>query len=635
MGVGCTDRVPVAAPRGSSWTVLHALRWALPLELGPVYLMLVVNQIVWFVIIHIANTRALPLTPKNVSLLLYSFFTMLVLTQLISSITSWSRVLRVLGGLLLVFCYVNLFGYHVTTRTGLDYSVAADNIGNSGSPGSGLLVLKACGIPAMAVSAALVILLLVLERKWRILSRTVQRPPLWPKIASSAGLYLGVLLAPWTTYDDVTYFWKSGFDYYRPSSLYKVDHRPGTYPFVHNRGRRVADLPPGPRPDIVLLSIESFNADVVGRRGPNGAELTPVFNRAIDRGVYVERFYGNSVQTCKGLFATLFSLVPSYRTKVFTSYFDVRFRALPALLREAGYETIFFQAYEDLDFDRTRDFLHKNGFETVESLESHMTPGDKKLVWGWGPEDQVLYRRFFDHLGRRPAGQRPLFVHLVTVANHMDFSEVPPSKRAFYPRPRKRSESYANSVHLSDAQLALFFERLGRSRLRDALVIITSDHAMPVGRHGLLHNETGLYDDSFRVPLLMIWPGHLAPRRVTGRAHSQMDIAPTVLALLGLSGVQNHFQGTPIVGARPAAQHPIYLVQPYSGRYLEVVRYPYKLIFHDRTKEEMLFNLAKDPDERDDLIEGAPIALLRGLRRDLGFVFLNQHLLERDAFYPR
>lgn len=621
-------------------TFIKLLRRLLPLNFGIPYLLIVVNQLVWFVMIHIASARGLPLTVKNILLLLYSFVSLTVLVQLINSITSMTRALRILGNLLLVFFYVNLSGYHFTTGAGLEFSVAADNIGNAWTPESAMFLVAVCGIPAMAISAVAIVVLSLLEVKKRVLSATVQARPLWQKAATGALLYLAILVAPITTYDEVTYFWKSAFDYY---ARYDVDHQKGTYPLVRNRGRSVASVVKGLKnrqtPPILLLTIESFQADLVGRRSRTGKEITPTFNRLIDKGVYVERFYGNSVQTCKGLFAILFSTIPSIRGKVFPDYFHLRVQSLPAVLEAAGYETIFFQAYDNLKFDKTAAFLKKNGFAVVDSIHGSLKPEDEDQIWGWGPEDGLFYRRFFEwldrHHSRQPRG-KPLFIQLTTIANHMPFYQVPPQKRLIHRQPKMWSEAYENSIHLTDRHLKVFFNQINqRDYLKGAVVIITGDHAVPIGRHGNNYNEIGYHEDTFRTPLLLLWEGRLAPRRISDVAHSQMDIAPTVLELLGLSEVEHHFQGTSILG-RGKKQHPIYLIQPYAGQYLEVVRYPYKLIYHQRTGKEQLYHLTRDPDEKRNLVLSADSGVMKRLRDDLRAIYLNQKLIEINAIWrPR
>ena len=164
------------------------------------------------------------------------------------------------------------------------------------------------------------------------------------------------------------------------------------YPYL-----RTFNAKPGLRngasmPNIILVMVESYNANVVMKKTPQGKEITPVFNSLIPRGVYVERFYGNSVQTCKGQAAVFLSVIPSIRGKIFNSFPYLSFKALPKILREAGYETLFMQAARDLDFDSTMEFMKKAGFQHIHSAYEYLTDADAPLVWGWGPEDGLFYK---------------------------------------------------------------------------------------------------------------------------------------------------------------------------------------------------------------------------------------------------
>ena len=98
------------------------------------------------------------------------------------------------------------------------------------------------------------------------------------------------------------------------------------------------------------------------------------------------------------------------------------------------------------------------------------------------------------------------------------------------------------------------------------MVVVTSDHGFPVGEHGINHNEIGFYDDSFRVPFLLIWKGVVSPARISDAPASQLDIAPTLLHLLGLEQRRHHFQGRSLLDAS-APVRPIPLIQPYNGTY--------------------------------------------------------------------
>jgi phosphoglycerol transferase MdoB-like AlkP superfamily enzyme len=384
----------------------------------------------------------------------------------------------------------------------------------------------------------------------------------------------------------------------------EVTLKPGEYPLMHaTKPATRAATGTEPR-DVFVVLVESFNANAVEARADNGKEYTPFFNSLIPSGLYIERFYGNSVQTAKGHFATFCSLLPSMKSREFVAYADKDLDCLPDVLSRFDYETIFFQTYRNINYDNTRQFLTRNGFDQVESIESHWHKSDRQHSWGWGLQDDLFYRRFFEYYDATLATEvadRPLFVALAPISNHMRFDRVPRKERKMYGNPTKPEQYFANSVNVADRGLKAFFQELRRrKRFANAIVIITGDHSFPVGEHGFYHNETNAYDESFRVPFLMIAPGLVSPERVRDVPYSQLDIAPTIIDATGVHPDRTHFMGRSIL-EQPRTVAPVYLVQPYAGRYLGVVEYPLKYVLNLQTGQQRLFNLTSDPRELTNL----------------------------------
>jgi phosphoglycerol transferase MdoB-like AlkP superfamily enzyme len=390
--------------------------------------------------------------------------------------------------------------------------------------------------------------------------------------------------------------------------------------------------------DVFLILDESFNARFVETYAPNGKPYTPFLNSILAQGLYVERFYGNSIQTAKGQFSTLCSLSPSM-SKEFGRFANDHLNCLPRVLKQTDYFSVFFQAYKEINFDNTHGFLQNIGFDRVESVVTHQHPGDEKETWGWGLQDDVFFRRFFEYLDeteRAASAARPLFVTLAPISNHMRFDEVPKGKRAMYAEPSKPEECFANTVHIADQGLRVFFEELRkRKRYDDAIVVITGDHSFPVGEHGFYHNEVEAFDEFFRVPLLVIAPNLIVPERVSEVPYSQLDIAPTLLELTNTKPALTHFVGESLL-AKPRKVHPIPLVQPYGGEYYAVVEYPFKYIHHLETDRGRLFDLSRDPKELNNLASDGRyqghVKHLRGLIRQSLVV---DAALENDLVWPK
>lgn len=573
-------------------------------------------------------------TLSSAAQLLFTVLSVNIHWLFLNALFSRWRPARAAAALLTVAILWLLYAYHYTTNFSFDYAVMRDNVREIFFSDSVSVITGRIGTPFIFALIAILFLLAIFEWRYRVLSRQVQGPPLAPKAILWGALYAFCVLLPIPTHDEGILFGRSIYRYYAEETAV-VAYERGAFPLV-KEGPASVSLPVAERPHIFILLMESFNGFMPEARNEKGEEYTPFFNALIPQGLYVERFYGNSVQTSKGHFAVFFSVVPSIRGKVYTDYPRTAFLSLPKALANAGYETVFFQAYKDLSFDNTRPFLSGNGFRRVETVASFMAPGDEPLVWGWGLQDDAVYRKFFaylDRLDREGEGRRPYFGAIATISAHGEFDQVPRHLRTLYPDPTDRRERFANALHASDRFLRTFFDELrARPYLENSIVVITGDHSVPNGRHGLYCGESAAYEEFFRVPLLVLWPGRLKPERISDIPFSQIDIAPTLAELAGIPLPRHHFTGRSLIAERRV--EPVYLVQPYNGQFLSVVEHPYKLTRHLAGGTVTLFDLDADPMEDRDLSGDPVFAAVRArLERSLSFIFLNQELLRHDEVW--
>ena len=322
--------------------------------------------------------------------------------------------------------------------------------------------------------------------------------------------------------------------------------------------------------------------------------------------------------------------------KIFVNYPDTSLVGFPSVLAQSGYRTIFFQGYHDLSFDGTRSGMVRAGFDTISTFREFQLPEDKSHVWGWGAEDSVLYKRFFTLLDREHAKSpdRPVFATLATIGTHIPCDGMPADRAKLYPEPRNLKEKYANALHLSDAAFAdLFALMKKRPWLDNTIVVITADHSFPMREHGIYNNEICSYEESFRIPFLMIWDGVITPERVSGRPYSQMDIAPTLLALAGLKDGEYPFEGASVFDR--SSRHPVYLVQPYNGGFFEVVRWPLKYVLHRSTGEERLFDLSADPGETKNMAQTISAAEREQFGKDIMYFTSNQAIIEKNRVWRK
>lgn len=534
--------------------------------------------------------------------------------------------------------WILLYAYHYNTKVPFDFSSAFDNAADLKYWEAWKTVRTSLDKISLMVAATIFIVAVSIERRTKIFSLTIIEENRFAKFFSALVLYIVFFGTASGSYDDFAYLIRSGYERLR------YDHNPvlyqeGQYPFWNNQ-TPAQSIDNGDQPDIILVIVESFNALYIEKITSQGKEVTPETNKLIKKGLYLDKFYGNSVQTAKGHLATLFSIIPSQRGIVFSFFSELRIKSIADVMLENGYDTLFIQAYKNIEYNNTANFLTNRGFNSVESVVPRLNEKEADNVWGWGPEDSIFYKKALERLDERKHenGGKPIFAVLTTISNHMRFNEVPDNKRFLFPEPENFSERFMNSIFISDRALGELYAKLSTSgRLKNTLLVITGDHSFPTGEHGIIHNESGCwYEESYRVPFMAFMEGRIKPRRISGMAFSQIDIAPTILDIAGIDSSGDQFEGRSILHIIDNSEKndPVPLVQPYNGRWLGAVDYPWKYFIQKRTEQERLYNLAEDPGETINLINSVDPGIIKHLRQTISRIELNQAMIERDSFVP-
>jgi len=502
---------------------------------------------------------------------------------------------------------------------------------------SSFLGWRSYAFPVCAIAVTV-----LLEAAGRVISRPA-RPRRRGLAAAACAVLAGFMaFGPIPTRDELTASLRAAEGNFRLSRLMRASvSAPGTYPYV--RKSLVSGVGPAPArpPNVFFVVVESFNANFVEAKTGDGREYTPFFNSLIPRGVYVEQFYGNSMESPRGQLSILCSMLPAMRGTVFETYRGIRLRCLPEILDERGYRTVFDEAARLLKFEDTGTFMEAIGFQVRRAALEPERERPADAVWGWGLQDDVFFREFFRFLDADRAGRpgdardRPAFAFLCTISSHFPDNRIPPDKRLLFSGAQGGKAGYGNSIYLADTYLRTFFDELGkRPELADSLIVIVGDHSYPAGEHGLADSQFGAWEEVFRTPLLILWPGHLPPKRIHGERWSQIDIAPTVLDLLGVD-TPNHFLGRSILRGYDPKRDRVQLVQPFDGVYLAAIAGDLKYVLHVATGRESVYDLRHDPHEDVDLIgryRGTPG--LEDLRREVGKMLQNEKAADENRIWP-
>ena len=173
-----------------------------------------------------------------------------------------------------------------------------------------------------------------------------------------------------------------------------------------------------------------------------------------------------------------------------------------------------------------------------------------------------------------------------------------------------RREYYSIITHL-DQQIGRILDALEESgRASNTYIILTADHGLAVGEHGLMGKQN-LYDCSIRMPLLISGPGISAGKRVDELVY-QHSMYATTCELAGVEAPKTvEFPSLTSLlrgGDRPAHD----AVFSYYRDFQRCVRTKtHKLIVYPKIQKVQVFDLEKDPWEMHDLNNDSAAASIK------------------------
>ena len=243
---------------------------------------------------------------------------------------------------------------------------------------------------------------------------------------------------------------------------------------------------------------------------------------------------------------------------------------LPEVLARHGFTRTAFVANPHLTpkLGFPRGFEIWNGLD-VEALGS----GDALPSVGPQPSDSEVVERAREAVFGWEAGRRHfLYVHLMTphlplapsdgarqvmdLPEHwspdgrLDVDRVRALERSSTREQRDWSRTaYYASVWDGDRHIGRILSALAEAGHEDdTVVVLLSDHGESLWEHGEYGHNTGVWETLARVPLVIRAPG-VRPERRSDRPVALIDVAPTVISLLGIDEQPDSWQGENLLGA--------------------------------------------------------------------------------------
>jgi arylsulfatase A-like enzyme len=354
---------------------------------------------------------------------------------------------------------------------------------------------------------------------------------------------------------------------------------------------------PPRRPNVVVILVDTLRADhlpVYGYERPTAPFLT----RLAGESAVFERAWSTSGWTAPAT-ASLFTSLYPQQHGVVRGFDAVRgtVNRIPAgaqtmaeALRAAGYRTYAVSdnvlVSPELGFDRGFDVFEASTGASVERVNKWIRDRRAELSSG-GP--YFLYVHYMEP-------------HEPYLPHEPWFREFSADGRAVSARPRHFVAAYDSEIRALDESLSRLYRAMGWDE--DTVLVVTSDHGEEFGDHGGGGHGHSLFSELLRVPLIVRGPG-LVARRIDEPV-SLVDVLPTLRTLV-TAPAGPHDEGVSLAGLlrggsegfdRPLFAH---LEQfkthrvwsaTLEGEWKRIALLP---------GGPLLFNLADDPGEHDDL----------------------------------
>jgi len=321
--------------------------------------------------------------------------------------------------------------------------------------------------------------------------------------------------------------------------------------------------------NLLLITLETTRADHLGTYGYE-RQTSPRIDRLASEGVVFDRFSSVSPRTNPSLASLMTSRYPhEHGVRNLLLTLESEQLTLAEALQSAGYvsgaiqthprliaASGFAQGFDDYHDDVTAHPLAPQSVAAaVDWIREAASATRPWFLWlhlmdpHWTYDPPTGWRTEFGPDDPRPASlyaalrDREKTMGPVIFRNRMADDEI----AAFI-------DLYDAEIRYTDDAVAELLRVIDELGLRDGTVIaLTSDHGESLGEHDYFfeHGDLGT-EPEIRVPMILVAPGIIEPGlRITSTAES-LDVAPTLLDLLGLPP-EERFRGrslTPLLEQR-------------------------------------------------------------------------------------
>ncbi len=314
---------------------------------------------------------------------------------------------------------------------------------------------------------------------------------------------------------------------------------------------RLALTRAGPPPSILLVTLCSWRADHVGAWG-YARDTTPTLDGLAQRGIRFEHAWAASNWTNASV-ASIYTARWPFRHGLvdYRDVLDGRSTVLQDALAARGLTTAQLISGSAPGALQAREGMRR-GFSWT---------GEVDMGAGFSPEPLVAWLAtqpgpYLAHVHIRRARAYPFYDNARPYADALDprlaqwlkmtIGQAPdpgPAAKAAFQRELQHDavlhqslvDIYDAGLHQADAQLGELLAALeAAGRLDDTVIVVVGDHGEMLGEEGDIGHPTTLHPALAQVPMVMVLPDGGGAGRVVSDDVSQVDVMPTLVAMLGM-----------------------------------------------------------------------------------------------------
>lgn len=296
--------------------------------------------------------------------------------------------------------------------------------------------------------------------------------------------------------------------------------------------------PKNERLNLIVIFTEGLSDRVISE------EITPNLYKLKQNSLYFENYYNHTAPTFRGLRGQLISGfvraansdVSSMSQRCLEQTFKNSNESLATIFNDNSYDTVFLGPHPAND--KLNLYMKVTGFKNIRSSDdfnyskghsSELTDHDIFIFLSKIIEDEISKRNNF-------------FISMYNGETHHGMKV----KDHIY---GNGENDYFNKFHNFDYCLGEFIDKFNNSKVSDnTVLVITTDHstyAVPLFEDSFhfKSNTRSLFVD--KIPFIVYKKG-LTDNPLIFNAHGRnsLCLAPTLLDLMGMDGIKNHFLGT-------------------------------------------------------------------------------------------